>query len=93
MSEPVIKPEPDTGSSFVDEVDETPDLEFFDKLQDADAYNRMYLTRLPNYVWEAWSKLDDDDEIDIGTIRQWTDETGKMVSLFSCWKLPLSYHG
>ncbi|KAH6630705.1 transcription initiation factor IIF, beta subunit-domain-containing protein [Chaetomium sp. MPI-SDFR-AT-0129] len=78
MSEPIIKPEPDTGASFVDEVDETPDLEFFDKLPDADAYNRMYLTRLPNYVWEAWSKLDDDDEIEIGTVRQWTDETGKI---------------
>ncbi|KAK4243240.1 transcription initiation factor IIF, beta subunit-domain-containing protein [Corynascus novoguineensis] len=77
MAEPQIKPDPDAGSSFVDEVDETPDLEFYDKLPDADAYSRMYLTRLPNYVWEAWSKLDDDEEIEIGTIRQWMDETGK----------------
>ncbi|AEO54442.1 hypothetical protein MYCTH_2297030 [Thermothelomyces thermophilus ATCC 42464] len=77
MAEPQIKPDPDAGSSFVDEVDETPDLEFYDKLPDADAYSRMYLTRLPNYVWEAWSKLDEDEEIEIGTIRQWIDENGK----------------
>lgn len=97
--QPQIKPDPDAGSPFMDEVDETPDLEFYDKLPDADAYSRMYLTRLPNYVWEAWSKLDDDAEIEIGTIRQWTDETGKMVSLLAfgtpayrpltCFPLPL----
>jgi hypothetical protein len=81
MAEPQIKPEPDTGSPFMDEADETPDLEFYDRMPgpDADAYNRMYLTRVPNYVWEAWSKLDDDAEIEIGTIRQWTDQTGKPV--------------
>ncbi|KAL2159320.1 hypothetical protein VTH06DRAFT_2755 [Thermothelomyces fergusii] len=83
MAEPQIKPDPDAGSSFVDEVDETPDLEFYDKLPDADAYSRMYLTRLPNYVWEAWSKLDEDEEIEIGTIRQWVDENGKTVRM-SC---------
>jgi transcription initiation factor TFIIF subunit beta len=83
MAEPQIKPEPDAGASpFMDEADETPDLEFYDRMSgpDADAYIRMYLTRVPNYVWEAWSKLDDDAEIEIGTIRQWTDQTtGKPV--------------
>jgi hypothetical protein len=82
MAEPQVKPEPDAGSPFMDETDEAPDLEFYDKLppQLADAYSRMYLTRVPNYVWEAWSKLNDDEEIEIGTIRQWMDENGKMVS-------------
>jgi hypothetical protein len=82
MAEPQIKPEPDAAASpFMDEADETPDLEFYDRMPgpDADAYSRMYLTRVPNYVWEAWSKLDDDAEIEIGTIRQWTDQTGKPV--------------
>lgn len=80
--QPQIKAEPDTGSPFMDEVDETPDLEFYDATGDS-SNSRMYLTRLPNYVWEAWSGLDDDAEIEIGTIRQWTDETGKTVSLLA----------
>jgi hypothetical protein len=79
--QPQIKPEPDTGSPFMDEADETPDLEFYDRLPQADELNKMYLTRLPNYLWEAWSQLDDDDEIEIGTIRQSVDATGKTVSL------------
>ena len=29
----------------------------------------LYLTRIPKYLWETWSKLKDDDEIRIGTIR------------------------
>ncbi|KAL2024168.1 hypothetical protein VTK56DRAFT_9324 [Thermocarpiscus australiensis] len=77
--QPQIKPDPDAGSPFVDEaLDETPDLEFYDTSPDADAYSRMYLARLPNYVWQAWSKLDDDAEIEIGTIRQWMDKDGAL---------------
>jgi hypothetical protein len=85
--QPQIKPEPDTGSPFMDEVDETPDLEFYDRLPNADELSKMYLTRLPNYLWEAWSQLDDDDEIEIGTIRQSLDATGKTVSL-RAWRWP-----
>jgi len=70
-----IKPDPDAATPFMDEADETPDLEFYDA--NGDANSRMYLTRLPNYVWDAWAGLDDDAEIEIGTIRQWTDEAGK----------------
>ncbi|KAK4240672.1 transcription initiation factor IIF, beta subunit-domain-containing protein [Achaetomium macrosporum] len=78
--QPQIKPDPDAGSPFMDEAldEENPDLEFYDKLPDADAYSRMYLARLPNYVWEAWSKMDDDAEIEIGTIRQWMDKDGNL---------------
>lgn len=83
--QPQIKAEPDTGSPFMDEaLDESPDLEFYDKLPDADAYSRMYMARLPKYVWEAWSKLDDDAEIEIGTIRQWSDKEGNLVSGVVC---------
>jgi transcription initiation factor TFIIF subunit beta len=79
--QPQIKPEPDAGPQFMDEaLDETPDLEFYDKQSDADGYSRMYLARLPSYVWDAWSKLDDDAEIEIGTIRQWMDKDGNLVS-------------
>ena len=76
-----IKPEPDAGSPFVeDELDESTDLEFYDKTGGNDAYSRMYLARLPNSLWKAWSKLDDDAEIQIGKIRQWKAPDGSMVS-------------
>lgn len=79
--QPQIKQEPDAGTPFMDEaLDETPDLEFFDKEPGTDNFNRMYLARLPSYLWEAWSKLDDDAEIEIGTIRQWVDKDGALVS-------------
>ncbi|KAK4117180.1 hypothetical protein N656DRAFT_773245 [Canariomyces notabilis] len=77
--QPQIKPDPDAGSPFMDEaLDETPDLDFYDKLPEADKYSKMYLARLPTYVWQAWSKLDDDAEIEIGKIRQSTDKDGKL---------------
>lgn len=85
--QPQIKPDPDAGSPFMDEaLDETPDLEFFDRLPEADTYSRMYLARLPSYVWQAWSKLDDDAEIEIGKIRQSTDKDGNLVSLVRPWR-------
>ncbi|KAL8842727.1 MAG: hypothetical protein Q9170_000383 [Blastenia crenularia] len=33
------------------------------------AVQGLYLSRIPKYLWEAWSKLDDDQEIHLGTIR------------------------
>ncbi|KAJ4290130.1 hypothetical protein N0V88_006637 [Collariella sp. IMI 366227] len=64
--QPQIKPDPDAPSTpFMDEADENPPI-------------KMYLARLPAYVWEAWSNLDDDAEIEIGTIRQYTDKDGQV---------------
>lgn len=74
-----VKQEPDVGSPAAeDDLDESTDLEFYD--QSIDNLNRMYLARLPNYLWEAWSKLDDDAEIQIGRVRQWNAPDGTMVS-------------
>jgi transcription initiation factor TFIIF subunit beta len=91
MADPVrVKPEPDSGEPFAeDELDESTDLEFYDKTAQAGAYNRMYLARLPKYVWEAWSKLDDDEEIEIGRIRQWALPDKTLVRLPSA--LPLAW--
>ncbi|KAL8860132.1 MAG: hypothetical protein Q9178_003396 [Gyalolechia marmorata] len=33
------------------------------------AVQGIYLTRIPKYLWEAWSTLDDDEEIEIGKVR------------------------
>jgi hypothetical protein len=86
MADPVrVKPEPDAGSPGVeDELDESTDLEFYDKSVQGDN-STMYLTRLPNYLWRAWAELGDDEEIQIGRVRQWRAPDGTMVS-------PLSPH-
>ena len=33
------------------------------------AIQNIYLTRIPRYLWDDWSKLDNDQEIQIGTVR------------------------
>ncbi|KAK0613036.1 transcription initiation factor IIF, beta subunit-domain-containing protein [Bombardia bombarda] len=78
MAEPArIKPEPDADSPMADdEPEESADLGFYDKNIQNDTFGRLYLTRIPAYVWQAWSKLDDDAEIEIGRIRQWTEPDG-----------------
>ncbi|KAK3330812.1 transcription initiation factor IIF, beta subunit-domain-containing protein [Apodospora peruviana] len=79
MSEAVrIKADPEAPASpFGEDVmDESTDLEFYDKNLQGDTFGRMYLARLPRYVWEAWSTLDDDEEIQIGRIRQWQNPDG-----------------
>ena len=59
-----------------DELDDAGDLEFFDTRNSDDPLGKLYLTRLPNFVWQAWDALDDDAEIQIGTVRLW-NENGK----------------
>ncbi len=77
MADTLIKPDPDApGASpapFTDEdiYEDAGDLEFSTDPK----YQKLYLARVPKYIWESWSKLDDDAEIQIGTIRQ-SSETG-----------------
>ena len=64
-----IKPDPDSiGNSPAPQTDEdiyedTGDLDF------AGSDQGFYLARLPKFLWDSWSKLDDNQEIQIGTIR------------------------
>ena len=66
-----VKPDPEAASD--EDLDDAGDLEFYDQSTPGDPMGTMYLTRLPNYVWQAWADLDDDAEIQIGTIRQWNE--------------------
>ena len=67
--EPVIKSEndvannPSFGQSDEDIYEDTGDLDFTGSDQS------ISLIRLPNFLWETWSKLDDDQEVQIGTLR------------------------
>ncbi|WEW59321.1 transcription initiation factor IIF, beta subunit [Emydomyces testavorans] len=66
---PAIKAEPDTKDDDIamlsdeDIYEDTGDLDFANAAQD------VWLTRIPKVLWEKWSKLDDDEEIQIGTVR------------------------
>lgn len=66
---PHIQPEPDSiGASPAAHTDDdlyedAGDLEF------AGADQGLYLTRVPKFLWERWSQLDDNQEVTIGTVR------------------------
>ena len=70
LQEPQIKPDPESiGASPAAHTDDdiyedAGDLEFADPNQAG-----FYLTRIPKFLWESWSKLDDNQEIRVGTVR------------------------
>ncbi|KAL1901837.1 hypothetical protein Sste5346_001540 [Sporothrix stenoceras] len=67
-----------TGGGHEDDIyEDAGDLEFFDATQPGNPFGNMYLVRVPPYVWEAWDKLDDDAEIEVATVRQWTEVDNK----------------
>ena len=66
--EPQIKPDPDSlgGSPAAQDEDvyeDAGDLDF------SGTEPGLYLTRIPKFLWERWSKLDDNQEVQIGTLR------------------------
>jgi transcription initiation factor TFIIF subunit beta len=71
MADTLIKPDPEAPGaspaalSEEDIYEDAGDLEF----NSDPVFQSLYLARVPKYVWEAWSKLDDDAEIQIGTLR------------------------
>jgi hypothetical protein len=76
MADLSIKPDPDapgagaSPAAFSEEdiYEDAGDLEF----NPDPAFQALYLAKVPKYVWEAWASLDDDAEIQIGTIRNTT---------------------
>lgn len=68
-STPIIKPDPDNkdsspGAMSEDDIyEETGDLDF------STADRDVWLTKIPRFLYDNWSKLDDDEEIQIGTVR------------------------
>ncbi|KAL8905703.1 MAG: hypothetical protein Q9207_002459 [Kuettlingeria erythrocarpa] len=59
---------PSNGASPADHSDE----DIYEDAGDLDfshAVHGLYLSRIPKYLWESWSKLGDDEEIEIGKIR------------------------
>lgn len=86
-----FKPDPETvgaspGALSDDDIyEETGDLEF----NPDPAFQNIYLARIPKYLWQVWSELDDDTEIHLGTVRITTitesDGTKKvLLALIHC---------
>jgi len=67
--EPQIKQDPDfIGASPAALSDD----DIYEDAGDLDLYSvhqGVWLTRLPKFLWENWSKIDDDEEIQLGMIR------------------------
>jgi transcription initiation factor TFIIF subunit beta len=55
--------EPPSVQSDEDLYEDTGDLDFTASTQS------LILTRIPKFLWESWSQLGDDEEIQLGTIR------------------------
>ncbi|KAJ2892279.1 putative transcription initiation factor iif protein [Zalerion maritima] len=78
MADPTVKPEPGSPGMEAlphedDVYEDAGDLEFCnrDSTGNPNLNDKMFFVRLPKYLWESWSHLDDDAEIQIGTIRKW----------------------
>jgi transcription initiation factor TFIIF subunit beta len=68
---------PDVAEPVDDvEEDDAGDLEFYDKEADPNS-EKLWLARVPKYVWQSWHKMTEnlgmDDEVQIGTLRTWTE--------------------
>lgn len=66
---PYIKPDPDSKEAVGEIIDEDDIYEDAGDLDFSNAGQNLWLSRIPRSLWEYWSKLDDDEEIEIGTIR------------------------
>lgn len=64
-----IKPDPDTKDAVLDDLDDEDIYEDAGDLDFSAAGQSVWLSRLPRQLWEHWSSLEDDEEIEIGTIR------------------------
>ncbi|KAI9925026.1 hypothetical protein ASPWEDRAFT_45159 [Aspergillus wentii DTO 134E9] len=68
-SSPYIKPDPESKEAILASLDDEDIYEDEGDLDFTNAANNVWLSRIPRPLWEHWSKFDDDEEIQLGTIR------------------------
>lgn len=66
---PFIKPDPDTKEALSGALSDEDIYEDAGDLDFSQAGQNVWLTRIPTDLWKHWSQLDDDEEIQIGTVR------------------------
>lgn len=64
-----IKSDPDNKDSVLADLDDEDLYEDAGDLDFSAAAQTVWLSRLPRQLWEHWSQLDDDEEVEIGTMR------------------------
>lgn len=69
-----VKSESGSPAPFMDDdlYEDAGDLDFYDPNGPTDL-NHIALMRVPNHLWKRWSELNDDQEIQIGTMRVWEE--------------------
>jgi hypothetical protein len=76
-----IKQDPDSKDTVLADIDEEDLYEDAGDLDFTSAGQSVWLSRLPRQLWEHWAHLDDDEEIEIGTMRvEGTPDDIKRVS-------------
>lgn len=76
-----IKQDPDSKDTALADIDEEDLYEDAGDLDFTNAGQSVWLSRLPRQLWENWAHLNDDDEIEIGTMRvEGTPDDIKRVS-------------
>lgn len=66
---PYFKQDPDSKDIVLGDIDEEDLYEDAGDLDFTQAGQNVWLSRLPRSLWEHWAHLDDDEEIEIGTMR------------------------
>lgn len=64
-----IKPDPDNKDMVFADMDDDDLYEDAGDLDFTEAGQNVWLSRLPRQLWENWAQIDDDEEIEIGTMR------------------------
>ena len=67
--DPIIKVESDVAGATPETLSDGDVYEDAGDLDFARAEQGLYLTRIPISLWESWSNIDDDQEIQLGIIR------------------------
>ncbi|KAJ5591896.1 uncharacterized protein N7459_002265 [Penicillium hispanicum] len=71
-----IKPDPDSKDAVLADLEDEDIYEDAGDLDFSAAGQDVWISRLPRQLWENWAQIDDDEEIEIGTIRvegEWND--------------------
>jgi transcription initiation factor TFIIF subunit beta len=66
---PYIKPDPDNKDTILTDLDDEDIYEDAGDLDFSLSGQNVWLSRLPRQLWEHWAHLDDDEEVEIGTVR------------------------